>query len=75
MTDFKDEQTPFCEPQSGRLLRAKESALDADLFFCRYLPSKSNWAAIREAQLNTLTVKNTGMAVTIDINSINSSGE
>lgn len=30
-------------------------------------PSESNWALLREAQLNTLSVKNTGMAVTIDI--------
>jgi len=30
-------------------------------------PSESNWAALREAQLKTLTVHNTGMAVTIDL--------
>ncbi|MCF8336194.1 MAG: sialate O-acetylesterase, partial [Bacteroidales bacterium] len=30
-------------------------------------PSKSNWALLREAQLKTLSVPNTGMAVTIDI--------
>jgi sialate O-acetylesterase len=29
-------------------------------------PSESNWAALRQAQLNTLSVPNTGMAVTID---------
>ena len=31
------------------------------------LPSESNWALMREAQLQTLSVPNTGMAVTIDI--------
>jgi sialate O-acetylesterase len=30
-------------------------------------PSESNWALLREAQLKTLSVPNTGMAVTIDI--------
>ncbi|MDR2814592.1 MAG: 9-O-acetylesterase [Prevotellaceae bacterium] len=30
-------------------------------------PPVSEWAALREAQLNTLNVNNTGMAVTIDI--------
>ena len=30
-------------------------------------PSESNWALLREAQLKTLTVPNTAMAVTIDI--------
>ena len=30
-------------------------------------PSESNWALIREAQLKTLSLPNTGMAVTIDI--------
>jgi sialate O-acetylesterase len=31
------------------------------------LPSESNWALLREAQLKTLSVPNTGMAVAIDI--------
>jgi sialate O-acetylesterase len=30
-------------------------------------PSESGWAELREAQLKTLTIPNTGMAVTIDI--------
>jgi sialate O-acetylesterase len=30
-------------------------------------PDESNWALLREAQLKTLSVPNTGMAVTIDI--------
>jgi sialate O-acetylesterase len=32
-----------------------------------YLPSESQWAIIREAQLQTLSVPNTGMAVAIDL--------
>lgn len=32
-----------------------------------YLPAESQWAALREAQLKTLSVPNTGMAVTIDL--------
>jgi sialate O-acetylesterase len=32
-----------------------------------YLPSESQWAVLREAQLKTLSVPNTGMAVTIDL--------
>jgi len=33
----------------------------------QYLPSESQWAELREAQLKALTIPNTGMAVTIDI--------
>jgi sialate O-acetylesterase len=32
-----------------------------------YLPSESNWAWLRESQLKSLSVPNTGMAVTIDL--------
>ncbi|GAB3951298.1 sialate O-acetylesterase [Spirosoma harenae] len=32
-----------------------------------YLPSESNWALMREAQLNALSVPNTAMAVAIDL--------
>jgi sialate O-acetylesterase len=32
-----------------------------------YLPSESNWAALRESQLKSLAVPNTAMAVTIDL--------
>jgi sialate O-acetylesterase len=32
-----------------------------------YLPEESNWALIREAQLNSLSVPNTAMAVAIDL--------
>ena len=31
------------------------------------VPSESNWAATRQAQLNTLSVANTAMAVTVDL--------
>jgi sialate O-acetylesterase len=30
-------------------------------------PRESNWAALRQSQLETLNIKNTGMAVTIDV--------
>ena len=33
----------------------------------RELPSNSNWALLREGQLNTLSLPNTGMAVAIDL--------
>ncbi|HLX67348.1 MAG TPA: sialate O-acetylesterase, partial [Puia sp.] len=33
----------------------------------QYTPSESQWAELREAQLDALSVPNTGMAVTIDI--------
>jgi len=32
-----------------------------------YSPSESDWAQLRQSQLETLTVPNTGMAVTIDV--------
>lgn len=32
-----------------------------------YLPSESNWALLREAQLHSLKIPNTGMAVAIDL--------
>lgn len=32
-----------------------------------YLPSESNWAMLRESQLKSLSVTNTGMAVAIDL--------
>lgn len=32
-----------------------------------YLPAESNWAGLRESQLKTLSVPNTGMAVAIDL--------
>jgi sialate O-acetylesterase len=32
-----------------------------------YLPAESNWAMLREVQLKTLSIPNTGLAVTIDL--------
>ena len=32
-----------------------------------YLPSESNWAKLRESQLNALSIRNTAMAVAIDL--------
>lgn len=32
-----------------------------------YLPAESQWATLRESQLKSLSVPNTGMAVTIDL--------
>ncbi len=32
-----------------------------------YIPSESQWAELREAQLKSLSVPNTGMAVAIDL--------
>jgi sialate O-acetylesterase len=46
---------PFLFVQLPNFMEAKEQ------------PSESNWALLREAQLNTLSVPNTGMAVTIDL--------
>jgi sialate O-acetylesterase len=33
----------------------------------RYIPEESQWAATRQVQLNTMSIPNTGMAVTIDL--------
>ncbi len=46
---------PFLYVQLANFMEAKDE------------PSESNWAELREAQLQTLTVPNTGMVVTIDI--------
>ncbi|MBN1456460.1 MAG: hypothetical protein JW912_01255 [Sedimentisphaerales bacterium] len=46
---------PFLYVQLANFMRAKDQ------------PSESNWAQLREAQLKTLAVKNTAMAVIIDI--------
>ncbi|MGD0037522.1 MAG: sialate O-acetylesterase [Bacteroidota bacterium] len=46
---------PFLIVQLPNYMEAKEQ------------PSESNWALLREAQLKTLSLPNTGMAVTIDI--------
>jgi sialate O-acetylesterase len=46
---------PFLYVQLANYMQAKDR------------PSESNWAELREAQLKTLSVPNTGMAVAIDI--------
>lgn len=46
---------PFLYVQLANFMQTKEQ------------PSESNWAALRQAQLKTLAVPNTGMAVAIDI--------
>lgn len=46
---------PFITVQLANFLEAQKQ------------PSESNWAAVRQQQLNTLSVPNTGMAVIIDI--------
>ncbi|MDD5454227.1 MAG: sialate O-acetylesterase [Candidatus Ratteibacteria bacterium] len=50
---------PFLYVQLANFMGAKDQ------------PSESNWAALREAQLKTLSVPNTGMAVAIDIGEAN----
>ena len=46
---------PFLYVQLANFMRTKDQ------------PAESDWAALRQAQLKTLSVPNTGMAVTIDI--------
>jgi sialate O-acetylesterase len=46
---------PFLYVQLANFMKAKD------------LPTESNWAELRQAQLKTLDVPNTGMAVAIDI--------
>jgi sialate O-acetylesterase len=50
-----DENIPFLYVQLPNFMDAQ------------YLPSESNWAVLREAALKTLSIPNTGMAVTIDL--------
>ncbi len=52
---WKDEKLPFVYVQLP-------SFMDVN-----YLPEESNWAILREAQLKTLSVSNTAMAVAIDL--------
>jgi len=54
-TPFGEGNLPFLFVQLPNFMEAKSE------------PSQSNWALIREAQLKTLSLPNTGMAVTIDI--------
>jgi sialate O-acetylesterase len=52
---WKQENLPFVYVQLPNFMDAQ------------YLPSESQWALLREAQLKTLTVPNTAMAVAIDL--------
>jgi len=52
---FKQGDFPFLYAQLANFLPTKDQ------------PSESDWAALREAQRKTLSVKNTGMAVTLDL--------
>ncbi|MFP4522888.1 MAG: sialate O-acetylesterase, partial [Fibrobacterota bacterium] len=52
---FKNKGMPFLFVQLANYMDRKNA------------PSESRWADLREAQLETLTLPNTGMAVTIDI--------
>lgn len=54
-TNWKQGDFPFLIVQLPNFMEAKSE------------PSESNWALLRESQLKTLSVPNTGMAVTIDI--------
>lgn len=54
-TVFNNPTLPFLFVQLPNFMAAKD------------LPSESNWALLRESQLKTLTVPNTGMATTIDV--------
>jgi sialate O-acetylesterase len=52
---FNNPNMPFLYAQLPNYMAIKE------------LPSESNWALLRETQLQTLAVPNTGMATTIDV--------
>jgi len=52
---WKQDSIPFLYVQLPNFMEAN------------YLPSQSQWAMLREAQLQTLSVPNTGMAVAIDL--------
>lgn len=54
-TQWQQEQFPFLFVQLANFMESKT------------IPMESNWAALRQAQLETLVVPNTGMAVTIDL--------
>lgn len=54
-TQFQSEDTPFLYVQLPNFMEVN------------YLPSESSWAELREAQLQSLEVPNTAMAVAIDL--------
>jgi sialate O-acetylesterase len=58
-TLFNNPSLPFLYVQLPNFMATKE------------VPSESNWALLRESQLKTLSVPNTGMATTIDVGESN----
>lgn len=54
-TKWKQEQLPFLYVQLANFMEAKTE------------PSESNWALLRDQQLRSLDISNTGMAVAIDV--------
>jgi sialate O-acetylesterase len=52
---WEQEELPFLYVQLANFMERKDQ------------PGDSNWARLREAQMKTLSVPNTGMAVTIDV--------
>jgi sialate O-acetylesterase len=65
--DWKQGDFPFYYVQIasyGKYMKKKAGMPDLSV------PTDSNWARLREAQLKTLSLANTGMAVTIDIGDV-----
>ncbi|HLO53219.1 MAG TPA: sialate O-acetylesterase [Saprospiraceae bacterium] len=54
-TGWNNQEVPFYFVQLANYMQAKEN------------PAESNWAALRQQQLDMLKIPNTGMAVSIDI--------
>jgi len=54
-TGWNNQELPFYFVQLANFMESKE------------MPAESNWAALRQQQLDMLKIPNTGMAVTIDI--------
>ena len=54
-TGWNNQELPFYFVQLANFMESKE------------MPTESNWAALRQQQLDMLKIPNTGMAVTIDI--------
>jgi len=59
---INDWRNKWKEPEAAFLFVQLPGFMDMN-----YLPSESQWAELREAQLNTLSVPNTAMAIAIDL--------
>ncbi|GAB2834912.1 sialate O-acetylesterase family protein [Ferruginibacter profundus] len=67
----------YAQLQPAQIIDWRKKWQQGDIPFCyvqlpnfmdaNYLPSESQWAELREAQLKSLSVPNTGMAVAIDL--------